>query len=345
MFDIRTKSKTPAANSIQHDCHALGLALILTLLIMGGVEQNPGPGRPDSSESQIPGPSFSGVTIMDIMEAIRITQLQIDGLSNKVHDLTKVITDISHDMKAASKTHPTLHLTSSERPSLDTPSPSATTAAEARSESASPVSPDITVSESWTTVASRRKRGGKTGTTPEAGAVMVGCQNVRRIAAAARDEFHLGSQVVFRSIRGGTARCVLGALHGAVACCNAVKADLVLHVGGNELAYQSVEYTLDCIAEVVKAAKHITKVRNIVMCSVPQDPSAPVDQLSSMKRADLNAEIRNLCLSEGIQFLDLRPRLNESSYHGLDKSRLNLNRSGSRNAWQMLASEVIGFLD
>ena len=173
---------------------------------------------------------------------------------------------------------------------------------------------------------------------------MIGCQNVRRIAAAVRDEFHLGSQVVFRSIREGTARCVLRALHGAVAGCNALKAGLVLHVGGNELAYQSVEYTLDCIAEVVKAAKHVTKVRNIVLCSVPQDPSAHFDHLS-MKRADLNAEIERLCLSEGIRFLDLRPRLNESSYNGLDKSRLNLNRSGPRNAWQMLASEVIGFLD
>ena len=239
---------------------------------------------------------------MDVMEAIRISQLQIDGLSNKMHDLTKLITDISHEMKTASKTHPSSHPTSFERSGLEALSHRAATATEVRSESASPVSPDSTVSDSCTTVASRRKHRGKTDFMPQAGAVMIGCQNVRRIAAAARDEFHLGSQVVFRSIREGTARCVLRALHGAVAGCNALKADLVLHVGGNELAYQSVEYTLDCIAEVVKAAKHVTKVRNIVLCSVSQDPSAHFDHLTN-KRADLNAEIERLCLSEGIRFL------------------------------------------
>ena len=146
MFDIRTKSKMPAANSTQHDCHALGLALILTLLIMGGVEQNPGPDRPDRSDSKLPGPSFSGVTLMDVMEAIRISQLQIDGLSNKMHDLTKLIIDISHEMKTASKTHPSSHPTSSERSGLEALSHRAATATEVRSESASPVSPDSTVS-------------------------------------------------------------------------------------------------------------------------------------------------------------------------------------------------------
>lgn len=345
MFDVRTRGKMPSAKCIQHDCNALGLALILTLLIIGGVEQNPGP---DYSESQLPGPSFSGVTLMDVMEAVRITQLQIDGLSSRMHDVTRMITDLSRDVNAVSKTHSTSHPTSLERPCPnDHASSKITTEVEARQGPASPLSPPNTASKACTTVVSHRKHGNASSpisAMPPVGAVMIGCQNVRRIAAAARDEFNLGSQVVFRSIRGGTARCVLGALHGAVACCNAVKTDLVLHVGGNEISHLSVEYTLECMAEVIRAAKHISKVRDIVLCSVPQDPSTPADVLS-MKRADLNVEIESLCKSEGIQYLDLRSRLNESSYHGLDKSRLNLNRAGSRNAWQLLASEVTGFLD
>ena len=39
------------------------------------------------------------------------------------------------------------------------------------------------------------------GAVPRVGAVMLGCQNVRRIAAAAREELLLGSQVVFKGIR------------------------------------------------------------------------------------------------------------------------------------------------
>ena len=170
---------------------------------------------------------------------------------------------------------------------------------------------------------------------------MLGCQNVRRIAAAAREEFLLGSQVVFKGIRGGSVRCALGALHAAVASCQAITADLVLHVGGNDLAHHSVEFTLDCIAELVKAAKQISKVRDLVICSVPQDLSLS----PHMKRSDLNDDLERLCECEGVRFVDLRPRLNACRYQGLDKSRLNLNRDGCRNVWQMLAGEVVGFLD
>ena len=78
MFDVRTSGKARTTKSLHHDCTALGLALILALLVIGGVEQTPGP---DSREEQLilPGPSFSGVTLMDVMEAICITQLQLYG--------------------------------------------------------------------------------------------------------------------------------------------------------------------------------------------------------------------------------------------------------------------------
>ena len=167
-----------------------------------------------------------------------------------------------------------------------------------------------------------------------------------RVATAARDEFLLGSQVVFEGIRGGSVRCALGSLHGAVARCRALTADLVLHVGGNDLAYHTVEFTLDCMAELVKAARQISKVRDIIICSVPQDPSSSANNdILSMKRNDLNGELERLCETEGVRFIDLRPRLDECSYQGLDKSRLNLNRDGARNVWQMLAGEVVSFLD
>ena len=150
--------------------------------------------------------------------------------------------------------------------------------------------------------------------------------------------------MVFSSLRGGTSRGVLEALHGAVASCSALKADLVLHIGGNDLVSHGVEYALDCIAEIINAARRIRKVRDIIICSVPQDSSILADFLS-MKRNDLNDGIKRLCECEALRFIDLRQRLEEFSYQGLDKSRLNLNRTGSRNAWQMLASEVVSFLD
>ena len=330
---------------MQHDATGLAIALIITLLVIGGVEQNPGP---DFKEEHPPGPSFSGVSLMDIMEAIRVTQIQIDGLSSKIHNLESVIMDMSRNGNAQ-PAHPTTTSTAlpttSDQPLPTSSAYSLATAAEAPTKSSSPASPGTPDSRAWTTATScQKQRGGTISKTPQVGAVMIGCQNVRRIAMAAREEFILGGQVVFRSFRGGTARRVLTALHGAVAGCRVLKADLILHVGGNDLAYRSVEYTLDCIAEIVNSAKQITKVRDIIICPVPQDPSM-LSSFMSMKRSDLNDEIERLCKSEGVRFVDLRPRLNECAYHGLDKSRSNLNRIGSRNAWQMLASEVVSFLD
>ena len=233
MFCIRTKCKLKNVTYMQHDATGLAIALIITLLVIGGVEQNPGP---DSKEEHPPGPSFSGVSLMDIMEAIRVTQIQIDGLSSKVHSLEMVIMDISRK-GSVQPAHPTTNTTAlpatSDRPPPTTSAYNLTTAAEVPGKSPSTASPSSPGSGAWTADTSCRKLGGRTiSRTPKVGAIMIGCQNVRRIAMAAREEFILGGQVVFRSFRGGSARRVLTALHGAVAGCRALKADLVLHFGG-----------------------------------------------------------------------------------------------------------------
>ena len=358
MFCIRMRRKSKSGKSdefFQHDSLALGIALILTLLVIGGVEQNPGP---DFIDGHLPGPSFSDVTLMDIMEAIRISQLQIDQLARQVNALMDAVTSTSYDngrdalkntitdkcnCVCDSSTSIPTQTTPCDPSSHVKPNIIATNETKTPIKASSP-SPPINGDKSTTVIAQRRSRSPSTGTVSRVGAVLLGCQNVRRIASAARDEFLLGGQVVFKSIGGATVRDALGALQGAVAGCRAVSVDLVLHLGGNDLARQSVDYTLDCIAEVIKTAKQENKVRDIIICSVPQDPSTQLDYLT-MKRSDLNYGIERLCWCEGIRFLDLRPRLNKCDYHGLDRSRLNLNRVGCRNAWQMLASEVTGFLD
>ena len=309
MFYIRTGHGRPKKTSdIQHDANALALAVILTLLVIGGVEVNPGP---EFVDGHLPGPSFSNVTLMDIMEAIRLTQIQIGRISDKVNDLTTKFSNVSRGGEVPTA-HPTTRTSTSDNLNPTTPSHSAVTEAEAPREPPTTVSPRAANREAQRAATPRGRRQRKVSATPEVGAVMLGCQNVWRIASAAREQFILGGQVVFRSIRGGTTRCALGALHGDVAACRALRADIVLHVGGNDLAHRSVEYPLECIAELINAAKRVSKVRNIFICSIPQDPTSS-DYLTSQRR-HFNDELERLCTGEGARFIDLRPRLCECSY-------------------------------
>ena len=394
LFGIKQlRSSENKEGPFQQESNAIGLALIVTLLVIGGIEQNPGPSSGDDS---LPGPSFAGASLMDVMEAIRLTQFQIENVSRKVDDLAELIAhgqnkaathtcaEADNDQLAVSDQQPSsrcLETRAITTPAVlpgngvhrhpgaederaaprvlpDTgahrlPGAGAVRAAprvlpntgSQRLPGAETESGEVTHAEQPTPPSLQHPRQAGIATlTSKVGAVMLGCQNVRRIAAAARDEFLLNDNIVFKALAGGTARCVLGALRGAVASCTALKADLVLHVGGNDLSSASAEYTTDCIYQVIEAAKRLGKVREIFVCSVPQDLTMSHNILN-WRQVELNDNLHRLCEATGARFVDLRPRLNDCPFQGLDRSRLNLNRSGARNAWQLLAGEVNGFLD
>ena len=129
MFCIPRPSKLKVMNSFQHDANAIALAIILTLLAIGCVELNPGP---DLCDEHLPGPSFSDVTLSDVMQAIRTTQIQIDGVVNKVQDLAKTVTNMCHhgnSQPAHLPTQPTSYPTSCGRPCV-TPASEKTTETE-----------------------------------------------------------------------------------------------------------------------------------------------------------------------------------------------------------------------
>ena len=104
-----------------------------------------------------------------------------------------------------------------------------------------PVSSRYTSTEAKRRTSSYRRcssRSRSSSSVSRVGAVLLGCQNVRRIAAAAREEFLLGDEAVFKSISGGTVRSALGALGSVVSNCRALSIDLILHIGGNDLAHR-----------------------------------------------------------------------------------------------------------
>ena len=70
----------------QHDLGALGIARLCTPLVIGGVELSPHPSTA-KEYSGLSGPPFVNSSLMDVMQAVHITQMQIDQPSTQTQDL------------------------------------------------------------------------------------------------------------------------------------------------------------------------------------------------------------------------------------------------------------------
>ena len=89
MFSAGSSNSLKMTNvKYQHDSTAVGL--ICTLLVIGGVELNPCPSTA-TDKGNLPGPSFVCASLMDVMQAIHLTHLQLDQLSALVQDLTNLV--------------------------------------------------------------------------------------------------------------------------------------------------------------------------------------------------------------------------------------------------------------
>ena len=85
MFCVKSTSKLKLTKiKYDHDTNAMAIALICTLLVIGGIELNPGPTGID--DRHLAGPSYAEVTLMDVMQAVHLTQIQINELSSKVQE-------------------------------------------------------------------------------------------------------------------------------------------------------------------------------------------------------------------------------------------------------------------
>ena len=105
MFSATSSVKLKLFTSqCQHDATATGITLICTLLVIGGVELNPGPSSA-KDERHSPGPSSMDAALMDVMEALRVTQLQIDHLSTQVLDLINLVKGLNGTQRTYQPEH------------------------------------------------------------------------------------------------------------------------------------------------------------------------------------------------------------------------------------------------
>ena len=102
------------------------------------------------------------------------------------------------------------------------------------------------------------------------GAILIGGSNVRRISSAARNEFDIDRQM-FRSVPGIVTEDVPSYMSNAVRKTGGKEMDVVLHVGGDDLAAErSVDYVLEGLANAIESSRKLMHVREVFVCSIEE---------------------------------------------------------------------------
>ena len=184
--------------------------------------------------------------------------------------------------------------------------------------------------------ASHKRRSGS-------GALIIGGSNVYRISIAARNEYNI-DRSMFKCVPGIVIENVPNKLARAVQEVGVKEVDVVLHVGSDDLAaHRSVDYVLEGLATTIESSLMLQNVRDVVVCSVEERHDAGKDVYQNA--CGLNEQLSHLCSTYGAKFLDLRRRLQECRFGGINRTGVLYTAEGSHNVSQLLMSEVSGFLD
>ena len=329
MFCVRVRSKQVANKfKCDHDANAMGIALICTLLVIGGLELNPGP--PTRNDYEQPGPSFIDASLMDIMQAIRLLQLNLDQLSMQVRSLSSQV----NTLVLAQQT------SQCEQRHEETPINSTDVSNEHQNgvQVQRPDSPRIDT-EMMTNNEYQNARSPKS-KPRQYGAILIGSENVRRIRAAALEEFDIDSNASFITASNDN---VKQRLSDSMTKSRAQKIDIVFNTGADQLLDKSADSVLESIASQVSFAKQKRKTNQVFVCSVEERQDAGL--MASETAKTVNQELTSLCLEYGAVFLDLRPRMSHCKFNGLNKTGRLLTFEAARNVSQEILSEVPGFLD
>ena len=171
-------------------------------------------------------------------------------------------------------------------------------------------------------------------------AILIGAENVRKIRAAAMTEFNLDSNVSFIS---SASERVTRKLSDMMSKSKAQKIDVVLQKGIDQLSENSADFVLESIAGQISYAKRKRKTNQVFVCSVEERQDAGL--MSKETAKTVNQELGNLCLEYGAKFLDLRRRMSECNFSGINRTGWMYTYEAARNISQEILSEVPGFLD
>ena len=278
--------------------------------------------RPSEPSQPQPGPSFISVSLMDVMEAVRLTQLKIDKLTEDFDQVRRLVQSLQHQESRGSVHPRTRHApaeTDEQPPSMP---PSTDEPAQRHQTSTSPTS---------------EQHDGRRHTVKQS-LLVIGDSNVRRLEAASNQSERCPT---FHSISGATTEHVKRDLSQAVSKCGA--SGVVINVGTNDITRKGSEVVVKDILSLAEDTKRKDGVQHVYICSVT--PRKDSGSFIFSRSESVNNRLCSLCSkSSGISFIDLRQKLDRCQCNGIQRDGVHYNRAGATQILRAISVSAGDFL-
>ena len=302
----------------------------------------------DSERETIPGPSFVSANLMDVMEALRLTQLKIDKLADDIQQMREEFRatlrqearraeSLPHQSPPSPDTLPPSSTVDQRPSSVPAPAvlwqPAVPRHLACRQPSAQPRPTPNRASQP------ELRDDGREGNhhTREPSVLIVGDSNVRRLQTASRH-----SHVTFRSIPGATTDRISQELSQSVREVN--PAQVVLHIGTNDIARNGSELIAKNIFQLATRTKEQRGVQKVCICSIP--PRKDRGSFLFSRCESVNNRLYYLCSkATSVEFIDLREQLDSCPFSGLARDSIHYNQAGASQALRTIRDTIDGFLE
>ena len=263
----------------------------------------------------LPGPSFISVSLMDVMEAVRLIQLKMDNLTEEVSQLKRLLQ--------------TVQQVQGSQPSRST--------ATGRLLNMSPGEPGESPNQEVRCPTSEPRLSGQQDI-GRPSLLVIGDSNVRHIRNASSRS---ADNLAFHSISGATTDQVRRDIAQVVT--ETSPSQVVLHVGTNDITRNGSEVVVKNILNLVQQAKGCSGVGQVYVCSIV--PRRDRGAYLFSRSESVNNRLRTLCSKlNGVSFVDLRQRLESCPFSGLLRDAVHYNRMGSVQAYRMITESTGYFL-
>ena len=279
-------------------------------------------------QEPIPGPSYVSASLMDLMEALRLTQLKIEKLADDIHQMKQMLNGVLGREAAKSMSHLHHSRGSSDRQQRSNPNILQPTADTTRRPQ--PAAAHV----------NRQVSNGKYGAERQQGSdqsiLVIGDSNVRRLQAGHRD-----SNVTFHSVAGAVTENITQELNQSVENSNAT--DVVFHIGTNDVVGMGSEVVAKNIFGLAEQARGLPGVRRVYICSVTSRKDRGSFIFS--RTESVNSRLHSMCLrSNDVSFIDLRHQLDHCPFNGMSRDGLHYNRAGTVQVLRSIGDRVGNFL-